>query len=185
MLRLISEPGMDPLTPEKTYMILTPEGKMYDADDLRDLVAAICGSDYYESQSAETDWHMRRASAKKLGMMRMMQEELEAGQDLEEDVICYDERWGKIPYSLTDKVVDYDIHVEDPTLIRLESNKSFLYTLADGDFIVVWEKPEDGSDDYVDWRTGKDLPALIEEQAEHFRKYGDQNRPPLFKKLGE
>ena len=53
--------------PEKRFqMMKAMDDNMYEADDYRDLVAILCGTDYYESQSAETDWHMRVDAAKEL-----------------------------------------------------------------------------------------------------------------------
>ena len=39
--------------------------------------------------------------------------------------------------------------------------------------------------EYEKWSEKPDLDDLIEAEAEHFRKYGDQERVPFFKKLGE
>ncbi len=179
--------------PEKKFqMAKLFDDKMYEADDYRDLVAILCGADYYESQSAETDWHMRVDSAKELCLARMAAEEIEAemqgelGEDeeLPEYIILYDERIGKIPYSLTGPDVDYEIHVEDPELIRVESNKNFLWTLEKAQMIAVFEYNEEQGK-YVRWLNHLDLDSLIAEEAKFFREHGDQTRVPLFKKLGE
>lgn len=171
---------------EEKYLIALPIGEIYEAADLTELTACICGYEFLDSQSAETDWHMRRSAANALGMNRMMNDELEAGRELPEDVIVYDERCGKIPYSLTDVNIDYDIHVpvEQLTIIRIESNESFLYTLVKYNFIEVMERNEE-TGKYEKWSEKPDLDALIEAEAEHFRKYGDQERVPNFKKIGE
>ncbi len=185
MIRLIYDGKID-LEPEQKYLIGLLSGEMYDCSDLRELTACVVGQDFMESMSAETDLHMRLAAARKLGLQRMMNEELEAGHELPENVIVYDERMGKFPYSLTDTHVDYDIHVPEDqlTIIRIETNKSFLYTLEKGQFIAVWEKNEE-TGEYERWLNHLDLDALIEEEAEYMRKYGSQERPPFFKKLGE
>ncbi len=185
MIRLIYDGKID-LAPEQKYLIGLLSGEMYDCSDLRELTACVVGQDFMESMSAETDLHMRLAAARKLGLQRMMDEELEAGHELPENVIVYDERMGKFPYSLTDTHVDYDIHVPEDqlTIIRIETNKSFLYTLEKGQFIAVWEKNEE-TGEYERWLNHLDLAALIEEEAEYMRKNGSQQRPPFFKKLGE
>lgn len=166
MIRIIVDDKIQ-MNPEQRYVIAV-NNKIYDAETLRELVACICGEDYMENQSAETDWHMRRNAAKVIGMSRMMEEEMAAGKELPEDIIVYDERWGKIPYSLTDtdEPVDYEIHVENPTLIRIESDKTFLYTLAKGDFVVILEKDESG--EHKDWLSTLDLDSLIEEELKKF-----------------
>ena len=174
------------IEPEQKYIIGLLSGEMYDCADLRELTACVVGHDFLENQYAETDLHMRLAAARKLGLQRMMMNELEAGHELPEDVIVYDERMGKFPYSLTDTHVDYDIHVPEDqlTIIRIETNKSFLYTLEKGQFIAVWEKNEE-TGEYERWLNHLDLDALIEEEAAYMRQYGSKERPPLFKKLGE
>ena len=186
MINLIYEYGQLYKDPEEKYEIALPTGEVYEAADLAELTACICGHEFLDSQSAETDWHMRRSAANALGMNRLMNDELEAGRELPEDVIVYDERWGKIPYSLTDVNIDYDIHVpvDQLTIIRIESNKSFLYTLVKYNFIEVMERNEE-TGEYEKWSEKPDLDDLIEAEADYFRKYGDQERIPFLKKIGE
>lgn len=179
--------------PEKRFqMMKAMDDNMYEADDYRDLVAILCGTDYYESQSAETDWHMRVDAAKELCLALIASAEVEAemagelGEDeeLDEFIILYDERIGKIPYSLTGPDVDYDIHVDNPELIRVESDKNLLWTLEKAQLIAVFEYDKEKGD-YVRWLNHLDLDGLIAAEAAYFREHGDQIRVPLFKKLGE
>lgn len=178
--------------PEKKYQIgKLFDDKMYEADDFRDMVAVVCGSDYYESQSAETDWHMRVAAAKELGLALIAATEVDLEQrgeiaedeEIEEFIIMYDERIGKLPYSVTGPEVDYDIHGE-PQLIRVESNKSFLWTLEKAQLIAVYEFDEE-KNEYLRWLGNLDLDTLIAEEARYFREHGDQSKMPLYKKLEE
>lgn len=178
--------------PEKKYQITKLfDDKIYEADDFRDMVAVICGSGYYESQSAETDWHMRVAAAKELGLALIAATEVDLGrrgelaedEEIEEFIIMYDERIGKLPYSVTGLEVDYDIHGQ-PELIRVESNKSFLWTLEKTQLIAVYELDEE-KDEYVRWLGNLDLDALIAEEVRYFRGHGDQNKMPLYKRLEE
>lgn len=178
--------------PEKKYQITKLfDDKIYEADDFRDMVAVVCGQDYYESQSAETDWHMRVAAAKELGLALIAATEIDLEQrgelaedeEIEEFIIMYDERIGKLPYSVTGPEVDYNIHGQ-PKLIRVESNKSFLWTLEKTQLIAVYELDEE-KDEYVRWLGNLDLDALITEEVRYFKECGDQTRVPLFKKLGE
>ena len=76
------------------------------------------------------------------------------------------------------------VPVDQLTIIRIESNESFLYTLVKYNFIEVMERNEE-TGEYEKWSEKPDLDDLIEAEAEHFRKYGDQERVPFFKKLGE
>ncbi|MEY8368150.1 hypothetical protein D1155_09160 [Anaerotruncus sp. 80] len=179
--------------PEKRFqMMKAMDDNMYEADDYRDLVAILCGTDYYESQSAETDWHMRVDAAKELCLALIASTEVEAemagelGEDeeLDEFIILYDERIGKIPYSLTGPDADYDIHVDNPELIRVESDKNLLWTLEKAQLIAVFEYDEDKGD-YIRWLNHLDLDEMIAEETEYFRQHGDQTRMPLFKKLEE
>lgn len=179
--------------PEKRFqMMKAMDDNMYEADDYRNLVAILCGTDYYESQSAETDWHMRVDAAKELCLALIASTEVEAeiagelGEDEESDefIILYDERIGKIPYSLTGPDADYDIHVDNPELIRVESDKNLLWTLEKAQLIAVFEYDEDKGD-YIRWLNYLNLDGLIAAETEYFRQHGDQTRVPLFKKLGE
>lgn len=178
--------------PEKKYQLMKIfDDNVYEADDFLDMAAIICGRDFYESQSAETDWHMRVDAAREICLALIAATEVEAemagelGEDeeLDEFIIVYDERIGKIPYSLTGDI-DYDIHVPDPKVIRIESNKDLIWTLAKEELIVVVEYDDDKGE-YIPWKDNLDLDALIAAEAEYFRTYGDQTRVPLFKKLGE
>lgn len=193
MFNVVHDGRVQVKEPEKRFqMMQVMDDNMYEADDYRDLVAILCGTDYYESQSAETDWHMRVDAAKELGLALIASAEVEAeiagelGEDeeLDEFIIIYDERIGKIPYSLTGPDVDYDIHVDNPELIRVESEKSLLWTLEKAQLIAVFEYDEEKGD-YVRWLNNLDLDGLIEAEAAYFREHGDQTRVPLFKKLGE
>lgn len=168
MIRLIAD-GNVQMSPEQKYVIGI-NGKAYDAATIKELVACVCGEDYMENQSAETDWHMRRNAAKIIGLNKMMEDEMAAGRELPENIIVYDERWGKIPYSLTDtdEPVDHVIHVDNPKMIRIESDATFLYTLVQGGFVIIGEKNENGM--YKDWIEIYDLDKLIEKEILKFRR---------------
>ncbi|NCF00587.1 hypothetical protein [Emergencia sp. 1XD21-10] len=192
MFNVVHDGRVQVKAPEKRFqMMKLMDDSMYEADDYRDLVAIICGTDYYESQSAETDWHMRVDAAKEMCLALIAASEVEAelagelGEDegLEEFIILYDERIGKIPYSLTGPDVDYEIHVDNPELIRVESDKNLLWTLEKAQLIAVFEYDKE-TGDYVRWLNQLDLDGLIADETEYFREHGDQTRVPLFKKMG-
>ena len=192
MFNVVHDGRVQVKAPEKRFqMMKLMDDSMYEADDYRDLVAIICGTDYYESQSAETDWHMRVDAAKEMCLALIAASEVEAelagelGEDegLEEFSILYDERIGKIPYSLTGPDVDYEIHVDNPELIRVESDKNLLWTLEKAQLIAVFEYDKE-TGDYVRWLNQLDLDGLIADETEYFREHGDQTRVPLFKKMG-
>ena len=192
MFNVVHDGRVQVKAPEKRFqMMKLMDDSMYEADDYRDLGAIICGTDYYESQSAETDWHMRVDAAKEMCLALIAASEVEAelagelGEDegLEEFIILYDERIGKIPYSLTGPDVDYEIHVDNPELIRVESDKNLLWTLEKAQLIAVFEYDKE-TGDYVRWLNQLDLDGLIADETEYFREHGDQTRVPLFKKMG-
>lgn len=166
MIRIIADDKIQ-LTPEQRY-IIGVNGKAYDAMTIRELVACICGEDYMENQSAETDWQMRRNAAKMIGMTKMMEEEMAAGGNLPEDIVIYDKRWGKIPYSLTDtdEPIDYSIHVGNPRLIRIESDRTFLLSLAKNKFVIVAEKNEKG--EYKNWLELYNIDEMMAKELEKF-----------------
>ena len=192
MFNVVHDGRVQVKAPEKRFqMMKLMDDSMYEADDYRDLVAIICGTDYYESQSAETDWHMRVDAAKEMCLAFIAASEVEAelagelGEDegVVEFIFLYDERIGKIPYSLTGPDVDYEIHVDNPELIRVESDKNLLWTLEKAQLIAVFEYDKE-TGDYVRWLNQLDLDGLIADETEYFREHGDQTRVPLFKKMG-
>lgn len=191
MINLIFEDGKELKEKEGQYIIGTLDHRMYEADSFRELVAVVCGLEYQDCECAETELHMRVHAAKNLGLASMTVAEMELmdsleleddfeDEELEETIIVYDERIGKIPYSYTDPVVDYDIH-GDPQVIRVECNESFIYSLEKAGLVAVWEKV-DG--EYQRFIQTKDLDAELDKAVEPFRNMG-WDRVPLHKKLGE
>ena len=55
MINLIYEYGQLYKDPEEKYEIALPTGEVYEAADLAELTACICGHEFLDSQSAETD----------------------------------------------------------------------------------------------------------------------------------
>lgn len=148
---------------EGSYLIATLDGLMYETDTFEEMVAVVCGPEYMDADSAETRFHMRVKAAKQIGLFVMMQEEManpnfdEKDEEQRETLIVYDERIGKIPYSYTGEV-DYEIHGH-PTLMRVECNETFIYSLEKAQLIAAWEKV---GEEYV--RMGsEDLDAKINE----------------------
>jgi hypothetical protein len=170
--------------PSRKYLIFQQDGCGCEADDMRDLAAAVCGEEYYECDFAETRWQMRVSAAKPLALGAMAMESIALGMsdeefDETENLIVYDERIGKIPYSYTDPVVDYDIH-GDPMPIRVECDETFIYSLAKANLIAVFEKSGNAYKNILEIH---DVDALIDKALEPFRLITE--RAPLHKKFGE
>jgi hypothetical protein len=181
---LFFEDGREIRKPSRKYLLLMQDGCGYEADDMRDMAAAICGEDYYECDFAETRWQMRVSAAKPMALFTMGMASVDLGMsdeefDEAEDLIVYDERIGKIPYSYTDPVVDYDIH-GDPMPIRVECDETFIYSLAKANLIAVFEKTGGGHKDILSIH---DVDALIEKELAPFKLISE--RAPLHKKFGE
>lgn len=191
MINLLYENGKEIKEKEGNYLIGLLNGEFYEADSFRELTAVVCGLEYQDCECAETELHMRVKAAKRIGLATMTAEEMnmtdfdqlesenEEETEIKEGIIIYDERIGKIPYSYTDANVDYDIH-GTPELIRVENDKTFIYTLEKDRLIAVFVK---NGDEYNRISTALDLNEEIEKELEPFKKMIE--RVPLHKKLGE
>lgn len=192
MINLVFKDGKEIKDKEGKYLIGLIDGSICEADSFRELTAVVCGLEYQDCECAETELHMRVKAAKKIGLATMTAEELntisadrpendtEELAENRENIIIYDERIGKIPYSYTDANVDYDIH-GNPELIRVESDKTFIYSLEKDRLIAVFVRDDEG--DYKRISEIFDLDEEIEKELEPFKKIAD--RVPLHKKLGE
>lgn len=183
MINLVFKEGNELKEKEGKYLIGLPAGEIYEADSFRELTAVVCGLQYQDCDSAETELHMRVNAAKKIGLATMTAEELNMNDAAEienqENIIVYDERIGKIPYSYTDANVDYDIH-GNPELIRVENDETFIYSLENARLIAVFVKK---GDEYIRITEIINLNKEIEKQLDPFKKITE--RVPLHKKLGE
>lgn len=157
---------------EAEYVIEMVDGTMVEVSDLREAVAVVVGNEYLDCETAETEWHVRVDVAKKIGLFILATED-------EARTIVYDERIGKIPYSYTDPNPDYDIPNE-PELIRVENDTTFIYTLALINHIRVWKRV---GNDYKNIEELVDLNHEIGNELELFR--GKEQNIPLHKKIGE
>lgn len=192
MINLVFENGKAIKEKEGAYLIGLPSGEIYEADSFRELAAVICGFEFLDCESAETELHMRVAAAKRIGLATMAAEELNAGLskvkdedqiELNETIIIYDERIGKIPYSYTDANVDYDIH-GNPELIRVECDKTFIYTLEKDRLVAVFVRNAAG--EYQRISAVLDLDEEIKKELIPFKEAAEkQGRVLLHKKLGE
>lgn len=193
MINLVFENGKEVKEKEGQYLIGLTTGEIYETDSFRELVAVVCGLEYQDCESAETELHMRVKAAKRIGLATMTAEEMNLSDDLlledededeeeliRESIIIYDERIGKIPYSYTAANVDYDIH-GNPELIRVECDKTFIYTLEKDRLIAVFVRGADG--EYKRISAVMDLDEEIEKELAPFKKITE--RVPLHKKLGE
>lgn len=169
---------------QKYVVFLELTDELYGADDMPEMVAAVCGRSYVDAEWEETKWHMRQKTATNVGLYIITAMEASMGfpdDDEFEPIIMYDERTGKIPYNYTDPVVDYDIHGK-PQLIRLECDETFLYSLIRMGIICCYARGDDGK--FADFRDLYDINKMLDEAIEPFRHITDQ-RVPLHKKLGE
>lgn len=189
MINLVFKDGKELKEKEGQYLIGLTTGEIFEADSFRELVAVVCGLEYQDCECAETELHMRVKAAKRIGLATMTAEEmnltdfsqLEEGEDgeVKESIIMYDERIGKIPYSYTGDV-DYDIH-GNPELIRVECDKTFIYSLEKDRLVAVFVKGDGG--EYKRISAVLNLDEEIEKELEPFKKISE--RVPLHKKLGE
>lgn len=115
---------------------------------------------------------MRINTAKRIGLFLI-------GSEDRDNIIVYDERIGKIPYSYTQANTDYDIPT-DPEPIRIECNVTFVLTLHKIGYITLWEHTED---DYQSVERIMDRDKVIEETLVSFKE--KIQRMPLCKRLGE
>lgn len=195
MINLVFKDGKELKEKEGKYLIGLLNGEIFEADSFRELTAVVCGLEYQDCECAETELHMRVKAAKRIGLATMAAEELdmtdydqleddsEGEARIRESIIIYDERIGKIPYSYTDANVDYDIH-GNPELIRVECDKTFIYSLEKDSLIAVFMRDEDG--EYKRISTVLDLNAEIEKELIPFKAAAEkEGRVPLHKKLGE
>lgn len=160
---LIAEP-VDKLIIERA------DGSMIGVENYHEATAVICGEEYLDCECAETEWHMRLAAAKQVGLAIISEEE-------GAKVIVYDERIGKMPYSYTDANPDYDIP-KDPEVIRIETEESLVLSLAQINHLRVWIKTEE---DYKNILRKIDVNGRLEEIAESF---SDKLTPiPLHQRL--
>lgn len=158
--------------PTEKLVIQMLDGSMYEASDYREATACICGMEYLDCETAETEWHMRIDKAKKIGLFLI-------GSEERDNVIVYDERIGKIPYSYTAANPDYDIPA-DPELIRIECDETFVLTLHKIRYITIWEHTEN---DYQSLEAIRDIDKEIEQILIPFKE--KVQRIPLHKRLAE
>lgn len=195
MINLVFKDGKELKEKEGKYLVGLLNGEIFESDSFRELTAVVCGLEYQDCECAETELHMRVKAAKRIGLATMAAEELSMtdynqleddseGEDvIRESIIIYDERIGKIPYSYTDANVDYDIH-GDPELIRVECDKTFIYSLEKDRLIAVFMRDEGG--EYKRISAVMDLNAEIEKELIPFKAAAEkEGRVPLHKKLGE
>ncbi len=192
MINLVFKDGKELKEKEGKYLVGLLNGEIYEADSFRELTAVVCGLEYQDCECAETELHMRVKTAQKIGLATLAAEDLnmtdydqlendnEGEDEIRESIIIYDERIGKIPYSYTDANVDYNIH-GSPELIRVECDKTFIYSLEKDRLIAVFMRDEDGK--YKRISAVLSLDVEIEKELEPFKKITE--RVPLHKKLGE
>ncbi len=184
MLNLVSAEVKDIEEIKQKYVIsLEMSKELYAADELQELVAAICGKEYMDAESAETRWHLRTKAAKNIGLTLITLAEAEQGfpdDDNFEPIIIYDERIGKVPYSYTEPVVDYEIHGQ-PELMRVEGEESFLFSMLKLGVVRCFERGVDGR--FTSFTRLYNLEQMIDQAIEPFRHM--EERVPLHKKLGE
>ncbi|MDD4566128.1 MAG: hypothetical protein PHE79_11725 [Eubacteriales bacterium] len=189
MINLVFKDGKELKKKEGKYIIGLLDGEIYEADNFRELTAVVCGLEYQDCECAETELHMRVKAAKRIGLATMTAEEMTNSSQNDEDgdesgiresIIIYDERIGKIPYSYTDANVDYAIH-GNPELIRVECDKTFIYSLEKNRLIAVFMRMDDG--EYKRIPSVLDIDTEIEKELEPFKRITE--RVPLHKKLGE
>lgn len=192
MISLVFKDGKELKEKEGQYLIGLTTGEIFEADSFRELVAVVCGLEYQDCECAETELHMRVKAAKRIGLATMTAEEMNISDfsqlededegEIKESIIIYDERIGKIPYSYTGDV-DYDIH-GDPELIRVECDKTFIYSLEKDRLIAVFVKDDNG--EYKRISAVLNLDAEIEKELIPFKEAAKrEGRVPLHKKLGE
>ncbi len=171
MINIIKkENGNQVKDPEERYIIEKTDGSMMESGSFREAVAAIIGTEYVDCETAETEWHMRLDAAISIGLMIQANEE-------NANIIVYDERIGKIPYSYTDVNPEYEIPA-DPELIRIECDETFILSLARMKYIRVWEKIEKGYEDI------KKIRDIDQEMVSYLEQFKDKKQNiPLYERL--
>lgn len=144
--------------PEERFIIELVDGSMVEVANFKEATASVAGSEYLDCETAETEWHIRLDVAKRIGLIIITNED-------NDKTIVYDERIGKIPYSYTDPNPDYKIP-NDPELIRIECDETFILSLAKMRYLKVWEKVQD---DYIDYLKIKNVDQEIGAYLETFR----------------
>lgn len=171
MINIIKDKkGNQIIEPKERYIIEMLDESMIEAGSFREATAVVVGSEYIDCETAETEWHMRLNAAIGIGLVILATED-------NAKTIVYDERIGKIPYSYTDPNPDYKIP-ENPELIRIECDETFILTLAKLGYIRLWEKT-DG--DYKDYMNRGNADQEIEEYLVQFK--GKVQNIPLHEKL--
>lgn len=150
--------GIQVKEPDQKYVVQKLDGSMYEAADFREMAAIVIGNEYLDCEAAETEWLMRTNVAKMVGLSIIAEED-------DAKTIIYDERIGKIPYSYTDTNPDYKIP-QDPELIRIECDETFVLTLHKIKYLRVWEQSEDTYKVYQDLHN---VDLEIGKQLERFR----------------
>lgn len=166
MIEIIKdESGKQLKNPEKKYIVETLDRSMTEVENFREATAVVVGRDYIDCETAETEWLMRLDYAKKIGLFILANED-------QANIIVYDERIGKIPYSYTETNPDYKIP-EEAELIRIESDETFILTLAKLRYIKVWIRIEN---DYKNYLKNGDIDKEIEMYVNRFKEKA-QNIP--------
>ena len=83
------------------------------------------------------------------------------------NIIVYDERIGKILYSYTESNPDYSIP-DNPILIRIEDDITFILSLVNAKLITVWQKKDDEEYDLI--KNVINIDEVIEKELVMFRE---------------
>lgn len=159
MIKIIKDSkGYQLQEPEQKFVLQLIDESMYEVENFREATAVIVGADYLDCETAETEWLMRLDVAKKIGLFIISNEE-------DTEIIVYDERIGKIPYSYTTPNPNYDLP-KDPELIRIENDKTFILTLIKIRYIKLFEKTDE---EYKNILKTREIQTEIGEELKIFK----------------
>lgn len=121
--------------PHMSILIVLPNGIVGEAKTIRGAVAIVIGSQYFDAEDAVDEWHYRVELARRECMM-MMSEDIYT--------VVYDKRRGVISnnYAAAPGDPDYEEPVGQPYKIRVDSERTFLYSLASLGIIRIMERED-------------------------------------------
>lgn len=119
-----ARPDAENTTPAWPLIVITRDGRMYDAATLRGAIAAVAGAEYLDAQDETDDWILRVEHARKEAMLGTM-------ADLQIRII--DNVQGVVPDNFTASADDPDYAFDDELPIidlNVTTERSYLCSLA-------------------------------------------------------
>ncbi|EOD01463.1 hypothetical protein [Caldisalinibacter kiritimatiensis] len=123
--RIIRDPNNieETKAPRKPILVVLSNGVVGEASTIRGAEAIVIGTEYFDAEDALDEWHYRVEAARREAM-KAIADDLYA--------VVYDERQGIIEnnYGAEPGDPDYEQPDKEPIKIRVDTEKTFLYSLA-------------------------------------------------------